>query len=56
VWQLGHLVEYAHNACDNFVVDDSLAVFTDDVDSEFLTKSDKKMKVRSEVGTYNDII
>src|SRR5882757_6533197 len=35
------------------MVDDSHVVF---VDSELLTESDKKMKVRSKVGTYNDIV
>jgi hypothetical protein len=48
--------EYAHDGGGDFVVDDSLVVFADDVDSEYLTKSDMKMNVRSEVGTYNDIV
>jgi hypothetical protein len=37
------------------MVDDSHVVFAYDVHSEFLTESDKKIKVRSKVGTYNDI-
>ena len=36
--------------------DDSLVVFADDVDSEYLTKLDKKMKVGSKVGTYDNIV
>jgi hypothetical protein len=48
--------ECAHGGGGDFVVDESLVVFADDVDSEYLTESDKKMKVRSEVGTYDNII
>ena len=36
------------------MVDESLVVFADDVDSEYLTESDKKMKVRSEVDVSSD--
>ena len=40
----------------DFMVIDSHVVLAYKVDSEFLTESDKKMKVRSKVGTYDDIL
>jgi hypothetical protein len=43
--------------CRNFVVDDSLVVFTDDIHSEFLTESDEKWVFSNkgvEWGTYDD--
>ena len=38
------------------VVDDCLVFSADDVDSEFLTDSNKKNKVRSVVGTYGSLL
>jgi hypothetical protein len=40
----------------HFMVVDSHVVFVYDVGSEFLIESGKKMKVRSEVGTYENIV
>jgi hypothetical protein len=45
--------ENMHMTQGDFMVDDSHVVF---VNSEFLTESDKKMKFRSKVGTYDDIV
>ena len=48
--------EYTHDGGSDFVVGDSLVVFAGDIDSENLTEMDKKMNVRSEVGTYDNIV
>ena len=47
--RLGRLVPRIHTPRGrDFVVGDSFVVFAGDIDSENLTESDKKMKVRSE--------